>query len=69
MIDTANISYEQAVEVLRRSGVDVEKLQRVLGAARMLMKKIEPVNYAGNSVGAELEALSAAVVAVDKGGR
>jgi len=66
MIDTTNVSYEQADDVFKRNGIDVEKLQRVLGAARMLLKKNEPVNYAGNSVGAELEALAAAVAAVDK---
>jgi hypothetical protein len=64
--DVTNVSYEQAVEVLRRYGTDVEKLQRVFGAAEVLLKKLEPVNPAGNQFGAELESLAAAVAAVVK---
>jgi hypothetical protein len=50
MIDTASISKEQAVEALRRHGIDVKKLERVRGAARMHLKKLEPVSPIGNSV-------------------
>jgi len=43
MIDTAHISLEQAVEVLRRMDTISKKPERVRGAAQMLTKKLRPV--------------------------